>query len=1226
MSSRKKSQSFPSSSAWRFWVDRGGTFTDVVGRTPDGGVVARKILTDNPNRPGDAVAQGVRDILRIPDSEPVPDEKIAAVKMGTTAATNALLTRSGARTLLAVTRGFADLPVIGFQNRPELFNLNISRQTPVHNAAVEINERVSASGKIIAPLDERQARRELQNAYDGGFRAVAVVLTHGWKFPRHENRVAEIAREVGFAQVTSGRDASPLMRVIPRMHTAAADAHISPVLNRHIGNLAREFPSAKMMFMRSNGGLASAENFRGKDAVLSGPAGGVVGMAKVAEAAGFKKVIGFDMGGTSTDVSHYDGELERAMETEIAGARLRAPMMKIHTVAAGGGSVLQFKGGRFRVGPDSAGANPGPKCYRRNGPLAVTDCNVALGRIQPKHFPHVFGAKGDMPLDAGAARKHFAALAKQVNRESGAAMSTEEVAEGFLRVAVDNMASAVKKISVQQGRDISEYALNCFGGAGGQHACRVADALGIRAVILHPLAGALSALGMGLAELRAMRERQIEKPLTSESVLEMKKTGDILAKSAAAEVRGSGGENVRIARRVYLRRPGSHQSLPVPFADAKTMRAAFAKAHRIRFGFYDSKTANLTAESISVEAVGDAESAPEFPRVAKAPKGESRPDPLEFAKMFCGGRWRRVPLHRRETLLAGHRIEGPAIVCESTATTIVEDEWTAKTDSLGNLILTRGAKTARRAKTNSRIKGGADARAKPDPVALEIFNNLFMFAAERMGATLANTAYSVNIKERLDFSCALFDAKGGLVANAPHVPVHLGSMGASVREVIRRNRGRMLPGDAFMLNNPFAGGTHLPDVTVVSPVFDDGGRRILFYVGSRGHHADIGGSAPGSAPPDSRTIHDEGVVVDNFHLVKSGRLREREARELLASGKWPCRNINENIADLTAQVAANETGVREARAMVSHFGLRTVRAYMRHVRDNAEEAVRRAVGRLRGGEFECETDDGKRVRVAVRINHRTRDAVLDFTGTSRQDAGNYNAPLAVCRAAALYVFRCLAGDDIPLNEGCMAPLKLIAPLGTILNPRRPAAVIAGNTEVSQCVADALLGACGALAGSQGTMNNFVWGDARAQNYETICGGAGAGPGFAGADAVHTHMTNTRLTDPEALEFRFPVRVEEFRIRRGSGGSGRWRGGDGAVRRLRFLRRMTATVLTSRRLVAPHGMAGGGAGLPGRNAIERADGRVEELRGNDKREVFPGDVFVMETPGGGGWGRSGKRGK
>ena len=1211
MPSSKKSNPIPSST-WRFWVDRGGTFTDIIARAPSGEIIARKLLTENPDRKRDAIAQGVRDILQTPDSKPLPARKIAVIKMGTTAATNALLERKGDRVLLAVTRGFADLPVIGFQNRPKLFNLNIraDQHPPVHESVLEINERVSVSGEVVAPLDEKRAKAGLQKAYDNGIRAVAVVLLHGWRFPAHENRVAEIARKIGFTQITTGRDASPLMRVIPRMHTAAADAHISPVLARHIGGLAREFQNAKMMFMRSNGGLADARHFRGKDAVLSGPAGGVVGMVKVAEAAGFKKVVGFDMGGTSTDVSHYDGELERDTETEIAGARLRAPMMKIHTVAAGGGSILQFKSGRFRVGPESAGANPGPRCYRRGGPLAVTDCNVALGRIQPRHFPHVFGRKGNQPLDAAASRRQFAALVKRVEKESGAKMTPEQIAEGFLRVAVDNMANAVKKISVQQGRDISEYALNCFGGAGGQHACRVADSLGIRVILLHPLAGALSALGMGLAEIRAMRERQVEKPLTDSAVAEMKKIGDQLAKSAADEVRQSGGENIAVVRRVYLRRSGSHQSLSVEFADAKKMRAAFAKVHRARFGFYDAKGAKLTAESLSVEAIGGAESAPDFPRIPKAKKGEATPPPTEFAQMFCGGRWRKVPLYNREALLAGHEIAGPAIVCESTATTIVEDGWRAKTDALGNLILTRERARARREKT----------AAKADPVMLEIFNNLFMSAAERMGATLANTAYSVNIKERLDFSCALFDAKGGLVANAPHVPVHLGSMGASVREVIRRNRGKMRPGDAYMLNNPFAGGTHLPDVTVVSPVFDDAGRRILFYVGSRGHHADIGGSSPGSAPPDSKTIHDEGVVADNFHLVKNGKLREREVRALLASGKWPCRNINENIADLTAQVAANETGSREIRAMAAHFGLRTVRAYMRHVRENAEESVRRAIGNLRSGSFECRTDDGKRVRAAVRVERKTRSAVLDFTGTSPQDSGNYNAPLAVCRAAVLYVFRCLAADDIPLNEGCMAPLRLIAPAGTILNPRFPAAVIAGNTEVSQCVADALFGACGALAASQGTMNNFVWGSARFQNYETICGGAGAGPGFAGADAVHTHMTNTRLTDPEALEFRFPVRVEEFGIRRGSGGAGKWRGGNGAVRRIRFLEGMTAVVLTSRRKVAPHGMAGGGAGLPGRNAIERADGRVEELKGNDKREVFPGDVFVMETPGGGGWGK------
>ena len=1192
------------SPVWRFWVDRGGTFTDIVARAPDGNIVSRKLLTEAPGRARDAAAQGMRDILGLRNNQAFPRNRVAVVKMGTTAATNALLERKGDRVALAVTRGFADLPVIGFQNRPRVFDLNIVRRPPLHEVALEIEERVSATGDVVVPLNETKARARLQAAYDDGIRAVAIALMHGWRFPANERRVAAIARDIGFAQITTGTDASPLMRIIPRTDTATADAYLSPVLARHIGGLARELRGAKMMFMRSGGGLADVKNFRGKDAVLSGPAGGVVGMARVAEAAGFRKVVGFDMGGTSTDVSHYDGAFERELETEVAGARLRAPMMKIHTVAAGGGSVLQFRGGRFRVGPESAGANPGPCCYRRGGPLAVTDCNVVLGRVQPKRFPHVFGPNGNLPLDARASRKQFAALARKVNRESKTRMTPEQVAEGFLRIAVDNMANAVKKISVECGRDISEYALNCFGGAGGQHACRVADALGMKTILLHPLAGALSALGMGLADIRAAREKQIEAPLNRATVSELKRAGDKLATSAVSEVNESGGESVVVSRRVYLRRAGSHQSLPVDFASEKQMRAAFAKAHRARFGFYDSSRA-LTAEALSVEAVGSAESAPEF---AKLRRASAPPVSPERVKMFCGGRWREVPLYNRADLLAGHRVPGPAIVCEETATTVIEPEWRAKVDALGNLILTRAA-------GKSREKIGA----KVDPVMLEVFNNLFMSAAERMGATLAKTAYSVNIKERLDFSCALFDARGGLVANAPHVPVHLGSMGASVREVIRRNRNAMSPGDSFMLNNPFAGGTHLPDVTVVSPVFDDAGKRILFYVGSRGHHADIGGSAPGSAPPDSRTIHEEGVVIDNFHLVKNGKLREQAARKLLASGPWPCRNIDENIADLTAQVAANETGAREMRAMVAHFGLKTVRAYARHVRANAEESVRRAIGKLRDGKFACETDDGKRVQVAIAADKKTRSATIDFAGTSRQDAGNYNAPLAVCRAAVLYVFRALAADDIPLNEGCLTPLRIIAPAGTILNPKHPAAVIAGNTEVSQCAADALLGACRALAGSQGTMNNFVWGNARLQNYETICGGAGAGPGFAGADAVHTHMTNTRLTDPEALEFRFPVLVESFAIRRGSGGVGKFRGGDGAIRRLRFLEGMTATVLTSRRVVRPHGMAGGGPGMPGRNAIERADGTVEELRGNDRREVYPGDVFIMETPGGGGWG-------
>ncbi|WP_102224092.1 hydantoinase B/oxoprolinase family protein [Acidimangrovimonas sediminis] len=1191
---------------WQFWLDRGGTFTDIVARRPDGALMTHKLLSENPERYRDAAVQGIREILGLGAADPIPEGAIEAVKMGTTVATNALLERKGERVLFVTNTGLGDLLRIGTQSRPRLFDLDIRLPETLAEEVIEVGARLAHDGAEVTPLDEDAVARALAGAHARGFRAVAVALIHGYRFPQQEERIGALARAAGFTQVSLSHEASPLIKLVARGDTTVVDAYLSPILRRYVAQvseaLGADEGAGRLMFMQSNGGLTDASLFQGKDAILSGPAGGVVGMARTAEEAGFDHVIGFDMGGTSTDVCHYAGSYERSFETETAGVRLRAPMMNIHTVAAGGGSVLSFRDGRLQVGPESAGANPGPASYRRGGPLTVTDCNVVLGKIQPDHFPAVFGRNGDEKLDIAAPRKLFEEMAARIADETGdAPMSAEALAEGFLRIAVENMANAIKKISVQRGHDVTGYAMNCFGGAGGQHACQVADVLGMTTIFVHPFAGVLSAFGMGLADVRAIREHQFSRPIGAPEAAGVL---DRLARDARDEVAGQGIADgaIRILSTAHLRTSGGHQTLPVPFGPADEMAEAFAAAHLQRFGFAP-EAGDLVLDLLTAEAVGATGEAVTLPDAL--PSGT----PAATARMHTGGDWRDVPLVDRASLAAGDTLAGPAILTEPTGTNVIEDGWQAKAGPGGNLILTRTVPLARKEALGTRA----------DPVMLEVFNNLFMSIAEQMGATLANTAYSVNIKERLDFSCAIFDAAGDLVANAPHVPVHLGSMSESVRAILRRNAGRIRPGDVFMMNNPFDGGTHLPDVTVVTPVFDAEGERILFTVASRGHHADIGGKTPGSAPPDSSHIEEEGVLIDDFRLVEAGRLREADTRALLSSGRYPCRNVDQNMADLAAQIAANATGAAELRRITAQFGVDVVQAYMRHVQDNAEESVRRVIDVLKDGAFTYPLDSGTALKVAVRVDRAARRAVVDFTGSAPQDALNYNAPLAICRAVVLYVFRTLVGAEIPMNEGCLKPIEIVVPEGSMLNPRWPAAVISGNTEVSQAIADTLYGALGTVAGSQGTMNNFVYGNDIHQNYETICGGTGAGPGFDGASAVHSHMTNTRMTDPEVLETRFPVRVEEFRIRRGSGGEGAHRGGDGIVRRLRFLEAMTATVLSSHRVTRAFGVAGGSPGAPGRNAVERADGRVEPLSGNDAAEMAAGDVFVMETPGGGGYG-------
>jgi len=1190
---------------WQFWVDRGGTFTDIVGRTPQGELKTHKLLSENPERYEDAAVQGIREILKLPVGTPIPKATIEAVKMGTTVATNALLERKGDRTLLLITQGLGDLLRIGYQNRPKLFELNIILPELLYEQALEVTERIASDGEVLTPLDEVQVLQSLKIAFQDGFRSVAVAFMHGYKFHDHELRVGQLARQVGFDQVSLSHQASPLVKLVSRGDTAVVDAYLSPLLRRYVKQVQQALGDEnKLMFMQSNGGLTDAKLFQGKDAILSGPAGGVVGMTKTANQIGYDKLIGFDMGGTSTDVCHFAGDYERSFETEVAGVRMRAPMMNIHTVAAGGGSILGFRDGRLQVGPESAGANPGPASYRRGGPLTVTDCNVLLGKLQPDQFPNVFGPDGDAPLDAKIVRQKFLTLAREVAAKTDdPEMPPEQLAQGFLRIAVENMSNAIKKISVQRGYDVTRYTMNCFGGAGGQHACLVADVLGIETVFIHPFAGVLSAFGMGLADVRAIKEHQFEQDVSHIAAAEAVLADLDHQTRAQVHEQGIPDAQISLVRSAHIRTDGSHQSLPVAYGSEAEMRAGFDAAHQQRFGFIPSYQ-RLIIELLTSEAVGATGEAAQVGDQVTQIDTEMRP-----VTMYSDGAWKDVPLINRLSMRHGDTVNGPAILFEPTGTNIVEHGWQAEVVSGANLILRRIVPLARENAIGTRV----------DPVMLEVFNNLFMSIAEQMGATLENTAYSVNIKERLDFSCALFTPQGDLVANAPHVPVHLGSMSESVRKILKQNQGRIRSGDVFMMNNPFNGGTHLPDVTVITPVFDADGGQIIFVVASRGHHADIGGKTPGSAPPDSRHIDEEGVLIENFLLVKQGQLQADKTRALLASGPYPCRNSDQNMADLSAQIAANATGAAELSKVVAQYSLDVVHAYMKHVQDNAEESVRRVIAVLKDSHFTYPLDSGAQIKVQISVDKKARSALIDFTGTSPQDPLNYNAPLAVCRAVVLYVFRTLVGSDIPMNEGCMKPIELLVSKGSMIHPTYPAAVISGNTEVSQAVADTLFGALGVLAGSQGTMNNFVYGNETYQNYETICGGTGAGDGFNGASAVHSHMTNTRMTDPEVLENRFPVRLEEFSIRKGSGGQGAFGGGDGIVRKLRFLTEMTATVLTSHRKTAPFGAAGGAAGKRGENAVIRTDGTRVPLGGNAQVTMGVGDIFVLKSPGGGGFG-------
>jgi 5-oxoprolinase (ATP-hydrolysing) len=1246
---------------WDFWIDRGGTFTDVVGRRPDGTLVAHKLLSENPEAYADAAVQGIRDLLGLEAGEPIPAGRVNAVKMGTTVATNALLERKGDRTLLVITKGFRDALKIGYQARPKIFAKQIIKPDMLYERVAEVDERVRSDGTVEKEPDLDAVRAELEVAKADGIDAVAIVFMHAYRFPEHEKRVASLAREMGFTQVSVSHEVSPLIKLVGRGDTTVVDAYLSPILRRYVARVAREMQGAKhvaraaalssppplrgrdreggeqqsaaqvstplpnpppqggrehvsasgvsednirLMFMMSSGGLTAAELFQGKDAILSGPAGGVVGMAETGKQAAFDRLIGFDMGGTSTDVSHFDGEYERTFETEVAGVRMRAPMMLIHTVAAGGGSILRYDGARFRVGPDSAGANPGPTCYRRGGPLAVTDANVMAGKLLPEFFPKIFGPHQDQPLDDNAVKTAFAEMAKDVGGKSPA-----EIADGFITIAVENMANAIKKISVQRGYDVTRYALNCFGGAGGQHACMVADSLGMTKVLIHPFSSLLSAYGMGLADIRATREQAIELPLGTKALAALKRTGGKLGKDAKAEVAGQGvpANKIKVILRAHIRYAGTDTALVVTAGTAAAMTRAFEKAHKARFGFID-RAKQMVIEAVSVEAVGGGA---KFNEKTVRRSNAALPKPAKRTKFFSAGAWHKANVYTREQLKPGAKVKGAAIIIEPHQTIVVEPGWQAELTAKNHLVLTR----AKALKRTHAIGTHAD------PVMLEVFNNLFMSIAEQMGVSLQNTAYSVNIKERLDFSCAVFAHDGTLVANAPHMPVHLGSMDRAVETIIRENKGKIAPGDVYAINAPYNGGTHLPDITVCTPVFDDKKKAILFWVASRGHHADVGGISPGSMSPNATTIEQEGVLFDNFKLVDRGRFREKELLAALTGAKYPARNPVQNINDIKAQIAANEKGVAELRKMVTLFTLPVVKAYMQHVQDNAAESVRRVIDRLHDSEFSYEMDQGTVVKVKITVDKKKREATVDFTGTSEQQPTNFNAPEPVTRAAVLYVFRVMVDDDIPMNAGCLRPINVVIPKHSMLTPEYPAAVVAGNVETSQAVTNTLFGALGALAAAQGTMNNLNFGNAKYQYYETICSGSPAGPGFDGTDAVHTHMTNTRLTDPEVLEFRYPVVLEDFHIRAGSGGKGKWHAGDGIRRTIRFLEKMDCTILSGHRRVRPFGLEGGEAGQVGENWARRKDGTMEKLQGCDDTVIDAGEAIIIQSPTAGGFGKA-----
>ncbi|MCD4808062.1 MAG: hydantoinase B/oxoprolinase family protein [Methanococcoides sp.] len=1197
---------------WQFWIDRGGTFTDVIGRSPNGKTLTHKLLSENPEHYEDAAIEGIRQMLDLGEDEQLPTEDIECIKMGTTVGTNALLERKGENFALVVTKGFRDALRIGYQNRPDIFALDIKLPEVLYKSVIEAEERYNSNGEELVPLNEDRLRKDLKELHDSGIYSLAVALMHSYRYPAHELAIEKVAKEIGFTHISLSHKISPLIKIIGRGETTMVDGYLSPVLKRYVDRIHSVLRSngdeTSLLFMQSNGGLTQAASFRGKDSILSGPAGGIVGAATVSAVAGFKEIISFDMGGTSTDVAHYNGEYERSFENEIDGIHLYSPMMHIHTVAAGGGSILHYENGRFQVGPDSAGSEPGPACYRKGGPLTVTDCNVMLGKIIPEYFPQVFGDSGILPLDTGTVHTKFEEMASIISKGSGKSISPEDVAEGFLTVAVENMGNAIKKISTQRGYDLKSYALCCFGGAGAQHACLVADSLGMSTIFIHPYAGVLSAYGMGLADQRMILERSVEKDLNDDTIEQMQELFIEMENEGYLSMQEQGVSPDRLItkRKMHVRYSGTDTPMEIEFGSMKDINQRFFEAHKKRFGFVMEK--ELVVSAASVEMIGANEAYIERKEMGTAGNGSK---PCGTIQMYTDGRYHTANVYERCCLDTENSVTGPALIIEDNTTIIVEPLWKADITAHGNIVLTRTMPPREHVALGTEV----------DPIMLEVFNNRFMSIAQQMGYSLQNTAYSVNIKERLDFSCAIFDHEGNLIANAPHIPVHLGSMEESIKAVIENRKGRMNEKDAYMLNSPYAGGTHLPDITVVSPVFC-GSDEVQFYVASRGHHADIGGISPGSMPPKSRSIFEEGILIDDLKLMDRGHFREAEITELLISGEYPVRNYHQNIADLRAQVAANEKGIQQLEQMVEKYSLPTVMAYMQHVQDNAEEAVRKVIEVLHDGEFTYKLDDDSHIHANIKIDKNERSATIDLTGTSPQQDNNFNAPASVCKAAVLYVFRTLVKDNIPLNAGCLKPLNIIIPEGCLLNPAYPAAVVAGNVETSQYIVDTLYGALGIMAASQGTMNNFTFGNQEFQYYETICGGSGAGDGFNGTDAVQTHMTNSRMTDPEVLELRFPVLLEEYSIRKGSGGEGEYCGGNGVVRKVRFLEEMKAAIISSHRKYPPFGSKGGSEGECGKNLVVRKDGRTQELEPTAEVDMEEGDVFVIETPGGGGFGKKG----
>ncbi|MBX9952720.1 MAG: hydantoinase B/oxoprolinase family protein [Candidatus Obscuribacterales bacterium] len=1228
---------FIDSQSWEFWIDRGGTFTDVIGRSKEQPelLLVTKLLSESPGQYSDATLEGMRrTIARAERSNPAGSEasesaeaillsdKIAVARMGTTIGTNALLQRRGDRCALITNRGFKDALRIGYQNRPDIFALSIKLPDMLFERAIELDGRFDACGNEIEPLDLADAEKQLKELLHCGIKSIAIIFMHAYRYDQHEKTIKDLALSIGFEQVSASSEVSPLIRFVSRGDTTVVDAYLTPLLNRYLRTVTGMLPRSRLYFMQSNGGLTPAMNFRGRDCLLSGPAGGVVAAARSAALAGYSHVIGFDMGGTSTDVCHFDGHFERTSETDIQGVKIRTPMMAVHTVAAGGGSILGFDGERCRVGPQSAGANPGPACYRRGGPLTVTDANLLLGRIQPKFFPSIFGDDHAQPLDMQAVKNKFAALTEQIASAGAGSQSpaqespstAEQVAEGYLKIAVEIMASAVRKISTQKGHDLDGSALCAFGGAGGQHACQIADELNIKTVLLHPLAGVLSAFGIGIADTVEIAQAAVEEEFNANNLLSLEKTKTELEAKATATLESHGlkSENLETSFGIHLRYRGSDAAIFVPLKSEAETRKTFETLHQKRYGFITEKP--IVIESISAEVISRGHDADcGSSHIARV--GQTKA--VDTVPLFCAGQWQEAEVYVRSELTQAAKIEGPAIIAEETATTVVDPGWSARADKRGFLIL---EKVQRSENASAQLDNSA---IKADPIKLELFSNRLMSIAEEMGIVLQNTSHSVNIKERLDFSCAIFDRHGKLIANAPHIPVHLGSMSESVQSLMQEKGSALAPGDTFIINNPYLGGTHLPDITAISPVFAKRGDGMPsapdFFVASRGHHADIGGITPGSMPPASKHIEEEGVIFSHFHLAKEGQLNEDALRKELLSAKYPARNPDQNVADLTAQIAANRCGADALVRLCERYGLSVVESYMQFVRNNAASSVRKALGKISEGEFSAELDDGSRINVKVKIDRKNERVSVDFSGTSGQHQGNMNAPRAISKAALLYVFRTIVNDNIPLNDGCLEPVEFAIPEHCILNPQFPAAVVAGNVETSQILVDALYGAMNLMAAAQGTMNNLTFGDDELQYYETICGGAGAGADYEGSSAVHTHMTNSRLTDPEVLELRYPVLLEHFGVRQGSGGAGKNRGGDGSIRRLRFLKPMTVSILSQRRIAEPFGMHGGKPGKRGINKWIKKGGKEELLPGTVTVKVEAADSIQIETPGGGGWG-------